>query len=105
MQLSELNHFCLSLPGATQATLAKPSNVHYFCIGKKQFAYYKTSEPEKGRFSLRVSPERFLELTDQSGIKPARYMGRWHWITIVDVASVQEQHLTELVSWSYEAAS
>src|SRR5438270_4112822 len=56
---------------------------------------------EKWRFSVRVAPDRFLELTGMPGIKPARYMGRYHWITIVKVDSVPDDYLAELVEWSY----
>ena len=36
--------------------------------------------------------------------KPARYMGRIHWVTIVSVAGVPEEYLRELVEWSYGRA-
>ena len=75
----------------------------YSVIGKK-FAYFKTSAPEQWRFSLRVTPERFLELTDQAGIKPARYMHRFHWVSIVAVAGVDPDYLRELIAWSYAKA-
>jgi predicted DNA-binding protein (MmcQ/YjbR family) len=38
------------------------------------------------------------------GIRPARYMGRYRWVTIVDVRAVPEEYLRELVEWSYRAA-
>lgn len=56
------------------------------------------------RFSIRVSPDRFIELTDIPGIKPARYMGRFHWVTIVNPNSLSDAYLTELVEWSYNKA-
>ena len=71
----------------------------YF-IGGGKFAYFKTRHPERWRFSARVTPERFLELTDVAGVKPARYRGRFHQITIVDVSRFPEGHLRELVEWS-----
>jgi predicted DNA-binding protein (MmcQ/YjbR family) len=33
-----------------------------------------------------------------------RYMGRYHWVTIVDVRSVPAEYLGELVEWSYQKA-
>lgn len=56
------------------------------------------------RFSVRTSPDRFLALTDVPGIKPARYLARFHWITIVDVASVPGDFLLELIQWSFDKA-
>lgn len=84
--------------------LGHPSNLLSYRIGAKQFAYIKTSEPEKWRFSVRVTPDRFLELTDQKGVKPARYMHRFHWITSVSPESVDGAYLKELRLWSYEKA-
>jgi len=54
--------------------------------------------------SLSCHPERFLELTGVPGIKPARWMGRWRWVTVVDVRSVPSDYLRELVDWSYRRA-
>lgn len=75
-----------------------------YSVGGKSFAYFKTSQPERWRFSIRVAPDLFLGLTDVPGMKPARYMGRFHWITIVKVDSVPAAYLKELVRWSYDKA-
>jgi predicted DNA-binding protein (MmcQ/YjbR family) len=75
-----------------------------YSVGDKKFAYFKTSEPEQWRFSFRVSPDRFLELTDVPGIKPARYMGRFHWVTVVNPAILPADYLSELIDWSYRKA-
>ncbi|WP_457096695.1 MmcQ/YjbR family DNA-binding protein [Lysobacter sp. P5_B9] len=79
-------------------------NILVYNLGEKTFAYFKTSEPERWRFSVRVTPDRFLELTDMPGVKPARFMARFHWVTIVDVRRMPEAYLTELVTWSYRRA-
>lgn len=75
-----------------------------YSVGGKKFAYFKTSHPERWRFSTRVAPDRFVELTDVPGVKPARYRGRYHWITIVNVPSFPAPYLKELVEWSYQRA-
>ena len=59
---------------------------------------------ERSRFSTKVTPDRFLELTDFSGVKPARYRGRFYWVTIVEVRRFPASYLTELVGWSYQKA-
>ena len=104
MDTTQLKDFLQQLPGATSRLHGPPGNVLVYSVGDKNFAWFKTSDPEKWRFSLRVTPERFVELTDVPGIKPARYMGRYHWVTIVDVRSVPAEYLTELVEWSYHKA-
>jgi len=104
MTIEDLKQLCRSFPLAIEHHHGAPSNILTYSVYDKKFAYFKTSEPEQWRFSLRVMPERFLELTDQNGIKPARYMHRFHWISIVDVHLVPEAYLRDLVSWSFEKA-
>ncbi|MBV1910460.1 MAG: MmcQ/YjbR family DNA-binding protein [Kangiellaceae bacterium] len=104
MDTKALKQLCQSLPKSTCVELGGPSNIMSYLVHGKKFAYFKTSAPEKWRFSFRATPERFLELTDQPGIKPARYMHRFHWVTVVDVRNMNEEYLKELVCWSYEKA-
>jgi len=104
MNAAQLKTWLLTFPGAVETLHGEPSNILVYKVGDKTFAYFKTSEPERWRFSLRVTPDRFLELTGMPGVKPARYMGRYHWVTIVKVAPFQEDYLRELVQWSYDKA-
>jgi predicted DNA-binding protein (MmcQ/YjbR family) len=104
MDTDQLKAHCARRPAAEVVLHAEPSNILVYSVGGKTFAYFKTSEPERWRFSIKVSPERFVELTDVPGIEPARYMGRYRWITIVDVRRVPEDYLVELVEWSYRHA-
>lgn len=104
MDVAAVEDYCGRFPGASSKLYAPPSNVLVYYAGGKKFAYFKTSEPERWRFSIRTTPERFLELTDVPGIKPARYMARFHWVTIVDVGSVPADYLRELIEWSYATA-
>ena len=104
MNIRQLKVFCSALSGATKTLYGAPSNILVYSVGGKTFAYFKTSAPERWRFSTRVSPDRFIELTDFPGVKPARYRGRFHWITIVEVQRFPASYLTELVECSYERA-
>lgn len=104
MKLAALKKLCASYAGAREKLHADPSNVLAYSVGDKSFAYFKTSEPERWRFSIRVTPARFLELTDMPGVKPARYMGRFHWVTIVAVEQFPEEYLQELLEYSYQKA-
>jgi predicted DNA-binding protein (MmcQ/YjbR family) len=107
MNVTQLKKFCLGLPGARERELGEPYNVLIYELGETKaptFAYFKTSEPERWRFSIHVDPMRFLELTDTPGVKPARWRGRWHWITIVDVAGFPADYLRELVRESHRHA-
>ena len=104
MDTKQLKEFCARLPGASAQLHREPANILVYSVGGKRFAHFKTSQPEQWRFSIKVSPGRFLELTDVPGIKPARWLARFHWVTIVDVRSVPSDHLRELVEWSYRKA-
>jgi len=104
MNTTQLKTHCGGLPGAESLLHAAPVNVLSYKVGGKTFAYFKTSEPEQWRFSFRTTPDRFLELTGMPGVKPARYMGRYHWVTIVDVRRFPADYLVELVQWSYDKA-
>ena len=104
MNVSQLKAFCRALPGATETLYGEPYNFLVYVVGGKKYAYFKTSHPERWRFSVRVAPDRFIELTDVPGVKPARYRGRFYWVTIVKVTSFPAEYLTELVEWSYRRA-
>ena len=101
MNVSQLKAFCRRFPGASETLYAEPWNFLVYAVGGRKFTYFKTSHPERWRFSTRVAPDRFVELTDVPGVKPARYRGRFHWITIVNVSSFPAPYLKELVEWSY----
>jgi predicted DNA-binding protein (MmcQ/YjbR family) len=104
MNIEETKNYCRSLAGVSEKEFAAPSNILVFYVGDKQFAYFKTSEPEQWRFSIRVAPERFLELTDQAGIKPARYMQRFHWISIINIELYESGLITTLINGSHQKA-
>lgn len=104
MDVDAVKEHCSRYPGASSKLYGPPSNVLVYYSGGRKFAYFKTSDPEKWRFSIRTTPDRFLELTDVPSIKPARYMARYHWVTIVNVSAVPEDYLQELIAWSYAKA-
>lgn len=104
MDTAQTRKFCGRFRGAEHRLYSPPSNVLVYSVGGKSFAYFKTSQPERWRFSIRVTPDQFVALTDVPGIKPARYLGRFHWITIVDVRSVPAAFLQELIEGSYRKA-
>jgi len=64
MNVAQLKRFCASFPGAISRLWVPPSNVLAYSVGSKTFAYFKTSEPERWRFSVRVTSEQFVWLTD-----------------------------------------
>jgi predicted DNA-binding protein (MmcQ/YjbR family) len=75
MNVRQLKQFCRGFNGATETLYEEPYNFLVYAVGGRKFAYFKTSHPERWRFSTRVAPDRFIELTDVPGVKPARYRG------------------------------
>lgn len=104
MDIAAVKAHCSRKPGAVSKLFGPPGNVLVYYVGGRKFAYFKTSEPERWRFSFCTSADRFLELTDVPGIKPARYLGRFRWVTVVDVRTVPADYLRELIAWSYDKA-
>jgi predicted DNA-binding protein (MmcQ/YjbR family) len=104
VNVRQLKQFCRGFRGATETLYEEPYNFLVYAVGGRKFAYFKTSQPERWRFSTRVAPDRFIELTDVPGVKPARYRGRYHWVTIVNVSRFPALYLPELVEWSYQKA-
>jgi predicted DNA-binding protein (MmcQ/YjbR family) len=104
MNVEQVKDYCANLIHASSVELGSGRNILSYQIDAKKFAYFKTSEPEQWRFSIKVTPERFLELTDQQGIKPARYMHRFHWVSIVNVNTIDTAYLKELIEDSYQKA-
>lgn len=104
MNVAQLKQLCRGFPLATETLYGEPYNFLVYTVGGRKFAYFKTSQPERWRFSMRVTPDRFIELTDVAGVKPARYRGRYGWVTIVDVSAFPASYLEELVGWSYRRA-
>ena len=64
MNVAQLKRYCRGLPEAAAADPGPPYNWLVYSVRGRKFAYFKTSEPERWRFSVRVSPDRFVELTD-----------------------------------------
>jgi len=131
VNVAQLKRYCRGLPDAVEVDSGEPYNWLVYSVAGRKFAYFKTSEPERWRFSVRVTPDRFVELTEngpharfarcpprgrnsRSGaalrangvpnVKPARYRGRHGWITIVDVAAFPADYLRVLVDASYDRA-
>ncbi|WP_162926406.1 hypothetical protein [Teredinibacter purpureus] len=73
MDIQYVRPLCGSFLGVIENEQGASSNIVLFSVSGKKYAYYNVSNPKKWRFSIRVTPERFLKLTGLPGVKPARY--------------------------------
>ena len=99
MNIDKLRQFCLSMPHATEDV--KWGNDLTFLIGGKMFAVTGLEEA-KASISFKCTPEKFAELVEIDGIRPAHYVARYHWVTIENTDAVKPDELKSLIENSYE---
>lgn len=99
MNAAELRTLSLSLPGATETIQWGDNRV--FKIAGKMFAI--SGSAADSMYSIKADPERFLELSDQQGIRPAPYLARHKWVQIDPATcALPSADLEALVRQSYE---
>lgn len=98
MNIEKLREYCLSFPYATEDI--KWGADLCFCVGEKMFAV--TGVDSGGRVSFKCTPEKFSELTERDGIKPAAYVGRYGWVYVEKPDALAETELKDLLSNSYQ---
>ena len=99
MTTDQLREFCKELPGVTEDI--KWDNDLCFSVGKKMFAVTGIENAEGG-ISVKTTPEKFAELTERPGIRPAHYVARYHWVTVEDPDAVSDDGLRQLIRESYQ---
>jgi predicted DNA-binding protein (MmcQ/YjbR family) len=73
-----------------------------FTVDAKMFCALCVRGAEKGKLSFKVEAERFLELTDRPGFRPAPYLARAHWVTLDKPSVVGKPELEALIRRAYE---
>ena len=71
-----------------------------FKVGGKIFAMLSLDEIPP-HLSLKTTTERFAELTEIEGIVPARYVGRYKWVTLERLNVLSAPEIRELIQNSY----
>ena len=99
MDLEEIRAFCLSFPGATEDV--KWGSDLTFLVGKKMFAVTGLDAATQG-ISFKCTPEKFAELVERDGIRPAHYVARYHWVTVENLDALKADELKALIEKSYE---
>jgi predicted DNA-binding protein (MmcQ/YjbR family) len=72
-----------------------------YSVGDKMFAVYCLRGKQAGSLSFKVEDERFLELTELTGVEPAPYLARARWIMLVDSKLFPRPELEQLLRRSY----
>jgi predicted DNA-binding protein (MmcQ/YjbR family) len=97
--LDSLRRYCATLAGATRDIKWGADEV--YSVGGKMFAVFCIDGNKAKTASFKCDAERFLELTDQSGIVPAPYLARAHWVQVQEAKTLTEAQARELVARSH----
>ena len=100
MDIEEVRAHCLSFAHVTESV--QWGNDLVFKIGGKMFAVTVLEGASKYCLSLKCTPEKFLELTEEDGIDPAPYVARYHWVALQRFDVLSEKELKALLRNAYD---
>ena len=86
MDIESVREYCLSFPHATENVQWGADLV--FKIAGKMFAVISLEETSDHCMSFKCTPEKFAELTERTGIVPAPYVARYHWVALENFDAV-----------------
>ena len=99
MNVDSLRDYCLSFPQAKE-TLQWGETICFKAAGKIFAMLSLASVPRS--LCFKCTPERFSELCEQEGIRPAPYVGRYKWILLERLDVLGDEELEGLIRQSYE---
>jgi predicted DNA-binding protein (MmcQ/YjbR family) len=92
--------FCLTLPHTTE-DVQWEHDLLFRLAGK----IYCVANLEPGlsptKIAFKCTPEKFAELVEVEGIIPAPYMARNHWVAMIEMDSLRQPEIKELIQTSY----
>ena len=100
MTLESLRKFCMRFPHVTEDI--KWGHDLCFLIGGKMFAVASLDKTEGHCVAFKCTPEEFAELVEVSGIIPAPYMARNHWVMLERFDVLRDAEIEARVRASYE---
>jgi predicted DNA-binding protein (MmcQ/YjbR family) len=100
MDIESVRKYCLSLPHVTEDV--QWENDLLMRIGNKMFAVLSL-EPESDHcMSFKCTPEKFAELVELEGIRPAPYVARYHWVALEKFNALPASELKALLKVAYQ---
>ena len=100
MDEAELSALCARWPG-TRAQIKWQDDL-VFSVADKMFCVYCLRGAQAGHLSFKAGAERFLELSDRPGLRPAPYLARAHWVQMTDPTALGRSELEALLRASYD---
>lgn len=98
MDIEAIRSFCLKLPAVTEDV--KWGNDLVFSVGGRMFCIADMQPPLT--CSFKVKDEEFEELCNSGHFKPAAYMARARWITVLQPAKLTRNDWEAYLRQSYD---
>lgn len=99
MSVDSVRGYCLSFPQARE-TLQWGEDLCFKVAGKIFAVLSLDSVPPS--LCFKCMPEKFVELCEQEGIRPAPYVGRYKWVLLDRLDVLGDEELEDLIRQSYE---
>jgi len=97
MNVDEIREYCMSFPGAKEKL--QWGDALCFKMKEKMFAVVGL---DRLRFTFKCTPVTFAELIERENIRPAPYVGRYHWVMLERLDALAGNELRDLVRQSFE---
>jgi len=102
MDIDSIRNFCLAFPQATE-NLQWGGDLCFKVQGKLFAIVGLDSVPPA--LCVKTSPQRFAELVEIEGIKPAPYVGRYKWVLLERLDALPDDDIRDCIQQSYEMIS
>jgi predicted DNA-binding protein (MmcQ/YjbR family) len=99
MNVDSVRGYCLSFPQARE-TLQWGETLCFKVAGKIFAMLSLASVPSS--LCFKCTPERFAELCEQEGIRPAPYVGRYKWVLLERLDVLSDEEIEDLIRQSHE---
>ena len=99
MNVDSVRDYCLSFPQAKE-TLQWGETL-CFKTGGKIFAMLSLAAVPPS-LCFKCTAERFAELCEQEGIRPAPYVGRYKWVLLERLDVLRDEEIEDLIRQSHE---
>jgi predicted DNA-binding protein (MmcQ/YjbR family) len=98
MNVDSVRGYCLSFPQARE-NLQWGETLCFKVSGKIFATLSLASVPPS--LCFKCAPEKFAELCEQDGIRPAPYVGRYKWVLLERLDVLDSEALEDLIRQSY----
>jgi predicted DNA-binding protein (MmcQ/YjbR family) len=99
MTYDQITKHLLSLPGAKLSI--KWGSDHIFVVGEKMFAGMGPRSDKPHGISFKTDEIGFEVLTKISGITPAKYLARAHWVSLERLDRLPDRQLRSYLERAY----